>query len=310
MVPSSFLSFLLARLRRRRHHVLSIVCSLGQAKLRQRNLPLLRSKICQREDGEGFTGSQQPVPREEDWMIEDSTSNENRSKNRSFAQTLKNGPMNSHTEGEDLDSAIDTGKREAEGDKTDMVSDSESDIRVEKIEEGLFNIVISEETERKLWKSWWNTLIVKLLGRKVGYAEMKRRLEIMWSNKGSRTSTETGCLSKGQEGEKRAKKKTESRDIGGRGKSRYSVLTIEETIQEEEQKEREGGNNAERETNNAHKSRTKGKGSRSKHVEQQSIKNNWEEKEPTSENRKINQETKKEAIAQKRVITEVKMRKE
>ncbi|QHO28903.1 uncharacterized protein LOC127740571 [Arachis duranensis] len=118
-------------------------------------------------------------------MIEDSTSNENRSKNRSFAQTLKNGPMNSHTEGEDLDSAIDTGKREAEGDKTDMVSDSESDIRVEKIEEGLFNIVISEETERKLWKSWWNTLIVKLLGRKVGYAEMKRRLEIMWSNKGS-----------------------------------------------------------------------------------------------------------------------------
>ncbi|XLR39160.1 hypothetical protein S83_023820 [Arachis hypogaea] len=109
---------------------------------------------------------------------------------------------------------------------------------------------------------------------------------------------------------KKGKKKTESRDIGGRGKSRYSVLTIEETIQEEEQKEREGGNNAERETNNAHKSRTKGKGSRSKHVEQQSIKNNWEEKEPTSENRKINQETKKEAIAQKRVITEVKMRKE
>ncbi|XLR56296.1 hypothetical protein S83_006968 [Arachis hypogaea] len=59
-----------------------------------------------------------------------------------------------------------------------------TDVRVEKIENGLFNIVIDEATERRLWKPWWNTLIVKLLGKKVGYAAMKRRLEAMWSKKG------------------------------------------------------------------------------------------------------------------------------
>ncbi|RYR72499.1 hypothetical protein Ahy_A02g006726 [Arachis hypogaea] len=45
--------------------------------------------------------------------------------------------------------------------------------------------MINEATERRVWKPWWETLIVKLLGRKIGYVAMKRRLEAMWSNKGS-----------------------------------------------------------------------------------------------------------------------------
>ncbi|MED6153598.1 hypothetical protein PIB30_103658, partial [Stylosanthes scabra] len=53
-------------------------------------------------------------------------------------------------------------------------------IKVRKDEDGLYNIVISKEVERKLQKPWWNSLIVKLLGRKMGYAAMKRRLETMW----------------------------------------------------------------------------------------------------------------------------------
>nr|XP_025652243.1 uncharacterized protein LOC112748247 [Arachis hypogaea] len=50
--------------------------------------------------------------------------------------------------------------------------------------EELFNIVISEKVERELWKPWWRSLIVKLLGRKISYPVMKRRLEIMWGRFG------------------------------------------------------------------------------------------------------------------------------
>ncbi|RYR30315.1 hypothetical protein Ahy_B01g055115 [Arachis hypogaea] len=61
----------------------------------------------------------------------------------------------------------------------------EERIRIKEVEGGLFNIIISENIERKLWKSWWDTLIVKLLGRRLGYAAMKRRLVNMWDKKGT-----------------------------------------------------------------------------------------------------------------------------
>ncbi|QHO20966.1 uncharacterized protein DS421_11g342530 [Arachis hypogaea] len=61
---------------------------------------------------------------------------------------------------------------------------SKSDIKVVDLGEGLFNILISEAAERELWKPWWRSLIVKLLGRKIGYAAMKRRLETIWGRFG------------------------------------------------------------------------------------------------------------------------------
>ncbi|KAL4329989.1 hypothetical protein AHAS_Ahas13G0355200 [Arachis hypogaea] len=76
--------------------------------------------------------------------------------------------------------ANDRGKRH---DGMDSQSSGNKGIRVEEVEKGLYNIVISESIERKLWKPWW--VIVKLLGRRIGYAAMKRRLENMWSKKGS-----------------------------------------------------------------------------------------------------------------------------
>ncbi|RYQ79455.1 hypothetical protein Ahy_Scaffold6g108202 [Arachis hypogaea] len=50
--------------------------------------------------------------------------------------------------------------------------------------QGLYNIVINEEAKKERWKPWWRSLIVKLMGRKVGYVTMKRRIENMWGRLG------------------------------------------------------------------------------------------------------------------------------
>ncbi|RYR64217.1 hypothetical protein Ahy_A03g010348 [Arachis hypogaea] len=49
------------------------------------------------------------------------------------------------------------------------------DITVVDVGEGHFNIIINEAAKTELRKPWWRSLIVKLLGRKIGYADMKRR---------------------------------------------------------------------------------------------------------------------------------------
>ncbi|RYR56935.1 hypothetical protein Ahy_A05g022671 [Arachis hypogaea] len=75
---------------------------------------------------------------------------------------------------------------EDEDDK--MKNDQEINIKlhiiVEDTGEGLLNIVIHEEVNKKLWKSWWRSLIVKLLEKRIGYIAMKRRIEAMWSRLG------------------------------------------------------------------------------------------------------------------------------
>ncbi|XP_015950050.1 uncharacterized protein LOC107474919 [Arachis duranensis] len=69
-----------------------------------------------------------------------------------------------------------------------MEEDEEEDIDdiiVKKMANGLFNVVIGERVQRELRKEWWETFIVKLLGRKVSLVVLKRRLEIMWGKNGS-----------------------------------------------------------------------------------------------------------------------------
>ncbi|QHO43312.1 Endonuclease/exonuclease/phosphatase [Arachis hypogaea] len=59
-----------------------------------------------------------------------------------------------------------------------------SEIEVVDMGDGLFNIVINESAKKELWKPWWKFLIVKLLGKKISYAIMKRRIQTMWGRFG------------------------------------------------------------------------------------------------------------------------------
>ncbi|XP_057730364.1 uncharacterized protein LOC130945678 [Arachis stenosperma] len=49
----------------------------------------------------------------------------------------------------------------------------------------MYNFVINEAGLKKLRHPWWDTLIVKLLGRRISLPVLSRRLESMWSKQGS-----------------------------------------------------------------------------------------------------------------------------
>nr|XP_025617103.1 uncharacterized protein LOC112709433 [Arachis hypogaea] len=57
-------------------------------------------------------------------------------------------------------------------------------IRVEKVE-AIVNFAINEAAMKKLRNPWWETLIIKLLGRKISLMALTRRLDAMWSKMGS-----------------------------------------------------------------------------------------------------------------------------
>ncbi|RYR38369.1 hypothetical protein Ahy_A09g043405 [Arachis hypogaea] len=50
---------------------------------------------------------------------------------------------------------------------------------------GLLNLIIGESIQKEIREEWWNSLIVKLLGRKISLLALKRRLETMWAKMGS-----------------------------------------------------------------------------------------------------------------------------
>ncbi|XLR08093.1 hypothetical protein S83_036031 [Arachis hypogaea] len=58
------------------------------------------------------------------------------------------------------------------------------EIRVEKVN-GIYNFIINDAGLKSLRHQWWDTLIVKLLGRKISLPVLSRRLEAMWGKQGS-----------------------------------------------------------------------------------------------------------------------------
>ncbi|XP_057745166.1 uncharacterized protein LOC130963034 [Arachis stenosperma] len=58
------------------------------------------------------------------------------------------------------------------------------EIRVERAD-GICNVVINEVVLKQLRHPWWDTLIVKLLSRRISLAVLTRRLEAMWGKQGS-----------------------------------------------------------------------------------------------------------------------------
>ncbi|RYR01995.1 uncharacterized protein LOC107646550 [Arachis ipaensis] len=98
---------------------------------------------------------------------------------KSFAQAVKKGTNRGEPRTENSDRVA-----------TDHLGSSDDEneelgIKIEKTPNGLYNLVISESIKYDLRKHWWESLIVKVLGRKVSLAVIKRRLEAMWSRMGS-----------------------------------------------------------------------------------------------------------------------------
>ncbi|QHN78252.1 uncharacterized protein DS421_19g659760 [Arachis hypogaea] len=112
-----------------------------------------------RKDGERFTGTQILVPREKEWMIDNPGAENSLRTRKIFVQMVKGGPAEHHMEEDELEAEEeeeDYRRKEPETEQHKQKEDNINDkinsegIRVEKVEEGLYNIVISETFERRL----------------------------------------------------------------------------------------------------------------------------------------------------------------
>ncbi|KAL4390845.1 hypothetical protein AHAS_Ahas03G0185800 [Arachis hypogaea] len=149
---------------------------------------LQRSVKKVRKGDEGFTGTEALVPRFEEWIQQE----ERGANNRTYAdmvtgknQDLEDNPLSAEEDVMDSeDETVPETEKIDEGMEESNRENSKSEITVEDMGQGLYNIVINEEAKKELWKPWWRSLIVKLMGRKVGYVTMKRRIENMWGRLG------------------------------------------------------------------------------------------------------------------------------
>nr|XP_025661002.1 uncharacterized protein LOC112756598 [Arachis hypogaea] len=78
----------------------------------------------------------------------------------------------------------DEDRRNSRESEVNMEGSQIPEITVEKIE-GIFNFRINEAAIKELRYPWWDTLIVKLLGRRISLLALTRKLEAMWGKMGS-----------------------------------------------------------------------------------------------------------------------------
>ncbi|RYR02498.1 hypothetical protein Ahy_B06g081287 [Arachis hypogaea] len=145
-------------------------------------------------EGHAFTGDSSPhlTPREEEWMLEkEEEGNFTTNPKRSFSDTVKKGRVSMDTEkvshisssGKEL-MEEDEDRRSSRESEVNMEGSQIPEITVEKIE-GIFNFKINEAAMKELRYPWWDTLIVKLLGRRISLLALTRRLEAMWGKMGN-----------------------------------------------------------------------------------------------------------------------------
>ncbi|XP_061369206.1 uncharacterized protein LOC133312079 [Gastrolobium bilobum] len=135
---------------------------------------LQRSKKKYKGEGQ-FSNDQTPARREESWMDDQS----------SFKEILMR-----HNGEWDIDEDSNAG--EANKMLLDGVARSEQEevdktpeVSLENREDGKTNFVLSDQFKRKAWQPWKQSLIVKLLGKKLSIIFLRKRLENMWARDGS-----------------------------------------------------------------------------------------------------------------------------
>ncbi|XP_072058201.1 uncharacterized protein [Arachis hypogaea] len=93
----------------------------------------------------------------------------------------RQGDPSAEVNGED--EAEKVNEKEDRDDENKDIDDEE--ITIKKMPNGLLNLIIGESIQKEIREEWWNSLIVKLLGRKISLLALKRRLETMWAKMGS-----------------------------------------------------------------------------------------------------------------------------
>ncbi|KAL4394224.1 hypothetical protein AHAS_Ahas02G0130600 [Arachis hypogaea] len=74
-------------------------------------------------------------------------------------------------------------RSKTQGQSSKDVEKDTHEIKVERVD-GICNVVINEAALKQLRHPWWDTLIVKLLGRRISLAVLTRRLEAMRGKQG------------------------------------------------------------------------------------------------------------------------------
>ncbi|KAL1332403.1 hypothetical protein AAHE18_11G025300 [Arachis hypogaea] len=150
------------------------------------------------EEGAAFFGSMSLVSREEDWMVEDAEKGMKRHNEMpkcTFSDPVKGGrkPVTME-ENDSLSESTSSEEEMANAEDhgaTERLKRKEPEIRVKKVN-GIYNFIINEVAMKNLRLPWWDTLIVKLMGRKIFRPVLTRRLETMWEKQGSLEVIELG----------------------------------------------------------------------------------------------------------------------
>lgn len=130
-------------------------------------------------EGDAFSGTSAKIPREEEWMQEEAATAAKEGKKMSYLVSLM---------GEEIViSATDESSDESEYENMQGEAAAKEDGPRYIVEEDPIkgpNIIPSREEEKRLRRPWKKTLIIKLLGKKIGYGFLKRKIDAMWANNG------------------------------------------------------------------------------------------------------------------------------
>lgn len=142
----------------------------------------------------GFTGeSSQPVCYE-DIFDEPGVEKGTQPRRPSFKEAMMGESTeteDSEDDGDESDDCMESADEELSGDEKD---DFEG-LEVVEGKKGKYecpSFVLSEKEERRICKPWRNGVIVKLLGRKIGYKALENRLQQMWVRDGIITVVDLG----------------------------------------------------------------------------------------------------------------------
>lgn len=113
-----------------------------------------------------LSGESSLTPSIEEWMAEGDIVR------KSYGQTLKGGDAGSH--GRD-------GKRKEDEEDTKMHDFSSDDYMVLYDEKGIPVINLSERERKRLHRLWKTTLIVKLVGKRLSFPILKKKIEQAWA---------------------------------------------------------------------------------------------------------------------------------
>ncbi|XLR24568.1 hypothetical protein S83_052468 [Arachis hypogaea] len=161
-----------------------------------------RSKKKLRNDMGEFKGETSRVVKKEEWMCDRTSFYGANGKRRTYADLVMHGSDDPYSESEETEDSQskDSSDEEDQEERGDMLTMSKFQreaikrvqkkergnpaFSVKKLHNGTISIEMNKAERKRLEKPWKNALIIKLLGRKVAYEVLKRRLDTIWAKSG------------------------------------------------------------------------------------------------------------------------------